>query len=121
MATEYSIENARFAAPHLIGCAQVGKTIIYGELTAKINRYYRAAPHLLEHLLRVCHKLNIPTIGTLVVSKTSGLPGDGFMLDQAAKNLQFGSSEYHRQVEIEQKRVYAHRDWNVLLKELGLE
>ena len=120
MATEYSIENARLAAPHLIECAKAGKTMFYSELTAKIGRHHRAAPHLLEHLLRVCHKLKIPTIGTLVVSKSTGLPGDGFIVDQGAKKLEFGSLDYRTQVEVEQKRVYSHPNWDALLHELEL-
>ena len=118
MATEYSIENARLALPHLIECAGSHKTITYGDLTAKIGRHPRAASHLLEHLLRMCHKLNIPTIGTLVVSKTTGLPGDGFVVDQGAKKLDFGGPEYRRQAEREQARVYAHKNWDALLHEL---
>ncbi|MGI4792295.1 MAG: hypothetical protein ACRYFS_26005 [Janthinobacterium lividum] len=121
MATEYSIENARIAVPHLIECARNKQTITYGELTAKIGRHHRAAPHLLEYLLRVCHKLEIPTIGTLVVSKTTGLPGDGFILDQKTKKLEFGSNEYQRQVKAEQNKVYAHKNWDTLKDEFGLD
>ena len=118
MATEYSIENASLALPHLIECARSHETITYGGLTAKIGRQHRPAPHLLEHLLRVCHTLNIPTIGTLVVSKTTGLPGDGFVVDQSAKKLDFGGPDYRRQVEKEQARVYARKNWDALLQEL---
>ena len=120
MATDYSIENARLAVPHLIVCAQSGEPITYGDLAAKIGRHHRAVPHLLEHLLRVCQKLNIPTIGTLVVNQTTRLPGDGFIVDGAARQLEYGGTEYRRRVTVEQQRVYAHSDWNKLRQEYGL-
>lgn len=120
MATDYSIANARLAVPYLIECAQKGETITYGQLAEKIGRHHRAGPYLLEHLLRVCQKLNIPTIGTLVVSQTTGLPGDGFIIDGAAKQIEFGGAEYQRRVKGEQRRIYAHSDWSSLCANFGL-
>jgi hypothetical protein len=120
MATDYSVDNARFAVPHLIECARSRKTITYVELADKIGRHYRAVPHLLEHLLRVCQKLNIPPIGTIVVSKTTGLPGDGFIIDGGAKKLVYGGTEYRQRVSDEQQRIYTHQNWASLLHEYGL-
>lgn len=120
MATDYSIANARLAVPPLIECARTVQTITYGDLAARIGRHHRAMPHLLEPLLRVCHRLDIPTIGTLVVSKTTGLPGDGFIVDGAARQLNYGGSEYRRIVQDEQNRIYAHANWNRLRQEYGL-
>ncbi len=120
MATDYSIENARLAVPYLIEYAQKGKTLTCGQLAEKIGRHHRAVPHLLEHLLRVCQKLDIPTIGTLVISQTTGLPGDGFIIDGAAKQIEFGGVEYRHRVKDEQSRIFAHADWGSLRTEYRL-
>lgn len=77
-------------------------------------------PHLLEVILRACHKVNVPTIGTLVVSGTTGLPGDGFIVDGAAKKLDYGGVEYLSLVKEEQEEVYIWRDWSPLFEELDV-
>ncbi len=121
MATEYSTQNARLALPVLIECARDKGTLTYSELGTKIGRHYRAMPHLLEVILRACHKVKVPTIGTLVVSGTTGLPGDGFIVDGQAKKLVYGGAEYNSLVEAEQNSIYSWQDWDPLLKEFGLK
>jgi len=121
MATQYSADNARLCVPHLIDCARRRETIPYSELAEKIGRHHRAMAPALEHLLRECHRLELPTIGTLVVNKQSRLPGDGFIVDQQARQLVYGSNQYKEAAVEEQERVYSHQNWQPLREAYGLQ
>jgi hypothetical protein len=63
----------------LIGCAYRGETITYGELAAAVKR---GGPNLmaeaLDCLTRWCTRSGLPQLASLVVERTTGMPGPWF-------------------------------------------
>lgn len=70
---------ARLAFEELTKVANCGKTIHYEELGGRIGaNYYRTLPGVLGLLWDWCEQNELPHINALVVSKSSGVPGDGY-------------------------------------------
>ena len=118
MATQYSIQNARLALPHLVECAQRGETITYGELGAKIGRQAGAAAKLLVYIRdEICAPRGLPLLPAIVVNEKSGLPGRGWLQEGAAWPPE---DEHRRRFEKDRDAVFAFDGWDALLEELEL-
>ena len=98
--------------------------ITYSELSAKTA--YHPDPHLelpklLDEVNRICAKLKLPCISSLVVNKDTGMPGGGF------KKIcieEFGYEEQLSKEEIYEKELLSIgkcSEWNKLAIKLGLE
>jgi len=119
MATDYTINNARLALPHLVYHAQMHETITYGEISRKINRHWRAARYFLGFIRdNICFKKGLPYISAIVVNAGTRMPGKGF-LPKGTEGL--SKEEYRQRFEKERDKVFACNKWDDLLKELDLE
>lgn len=67
----------------LISCAQDGRTITYKELSQKVDTHYRALGHALELIQKHCEIQKLPSLTSLVVSISTGVPGSGNKLDKS--------------------------------------
>ena len=110
MTTDYTIENAKLALPHLVHHAQVGKTLTYKQLGEKIDRHYRnAVPKLLGYIRdEICLKHGLPMLNAIVVNNRTKLPGDGF-LSGGSKHL---SKKEYEEIKDE---IFAYDKWDDLL------
>lgn len=88
----------------LIGVAQRGQTISYGELAGEVG-YHHRNPNFMKMLLQICKEeldLKRGRICALVVKKSSGIPGSGY----------FGFSEaYDGTVADAEEMWRIDRDW----------
>lgn len=89
------------AWPVLVEVASKRTTIFYKELAEKIGEHHRAIRYVLGVIQEFCMDNNLPPLTALVVSKTYGVPGNGFVaweLDDLESGLGY---------------VYS-RDWSVM-------
>lgn len=110
MFSEHTIERARHALPHLIECAQKGKTITYGELADRIGVHHRAIPPILYYLRdEICIPRNLPLITAIVIHKADHRPGDSW-LPGGTRDL----TEEEKRCRFEEAReeVFAYQDWD---------
>ena len=118
MATKYTIDNAHRALPYLVRCAQMRKTITYGDLAAKIGRHHRGAAFWLRYIRdEICTPKGLPFLTAIVISKNTGLPGPGW-LPEGTTGL--SPQENRERYEVYRDQVFACDKWDALLKELGL-
>lgn len=78
-------------------------------------------PKLLDEINRLCGKLKLPCISALVVSKDTGMPGEGF---RKICIEEFGYDEKLSKEEIYEKELLSIgkcSDWKKLAAKLGLE
>lgn len=73
------IKFAGLAWPILIKCATSRRTITYGELAEQLHIHHRQCRLFLELLQNHCIENQLPPLTSLVVGKSSGLPGHGFL------------------------------------------
>jgi hypothetical protein len=119
MTTEYSVENALLALPHLVHYAKMRETITYGQLAKKIDRHWRAARYFLGYIRdEICIPRGLPLITAIVVNQGSGLPGKRW-LPEGTGHLT--PDEYRQRYEEFRDEVFACDAWDALLQELGLQ
>jgi len=118
MATELSIERGRLALPHLVHHSEMRKTITYGELAGKIGCHPRVLRLVLEYIRdELCLPRSLPLLTAIVVRKSTGLPGDGWL---PGGTSHLSPEEYRRKFEEVRDQVFACDAWYALLTELGL-
>lgn len=108
------------ALPYLVRSAQMRQTVTYGELA----EYLQVHPHhQLSHILRyirgeICAVYNSPGITSIVISKNTDRPGDGFFVESLD-----GLSEDQILLKYEQFRdeAFMYTGWDDLLLSLGLK
>jgi len=115
MTTPTTAIRALEALPHLVRCAQKHQTITYGELAKKMRI---PNPRTLAWPLwfirdDICLKRGFPMINAIVVSKSTGLPGKGF-LPPGESNLK--GEAYRRRFEEVRDEVFEYAGWDRLLK-----
>lgn len=89
------IKYAGLAWPILIQRAAGQRTITYGELAEHLHIHHRQCRLFLELLQNHCIENQLPPLTSLVIGKSSGLPGHGFLawdIEDAAtaRDLVFG-------------------------------
>lgn len=101
------------------------KPHFYSDLIAAVGHKTNQIGNVMGHIQDIIDDLNnkynkeIPTLNCLVVSKSTGLPSDGF--DYVVKNYSKLSLE-SKKGEIKKLNLDAHQyDWNWVLDELGLK
>ena len=116
--TNYTIQNAYRALPHLVRCAQLRETITYGELGGRIGIHHRPVRFLLGYIRdEICRQRNLPLLNVIVVNKNTRLPGESFL---AGGTSQLTGEEYKQRFEDLRDEVFAYAEWDALLMELGL-
>jgi hypothetical protein len=63
--------------PILISKAKSNSIITYGDLANLINFYPNLLGDILGHILSFCKKNDLPLLNSIVVDKTTGIPGEG--------------------------------------------
>lgn len=118
MTTEYSINNAHVALPHLVHYARMRKTMTYGELGAMIGQHWRATSHLLFYIRdEICIARGLPLLTAIVVNKSSGLPGRSWLPGGTAH---LSPEQYRQTYEAVRDEVFAFDGWGALLEDLEL-
>lgn len=114
MTTDYTIENAKLALPHLVHHAQMGKTLTYKQLGEKIDRHYRnAVPNLLGYIRdEICLKHDLPMLNAIVINNKTKLPGESF-ISGGTKHL--SKKEYRERYEEIKDDVFAYDKWDDLI------
>lgn len=114
MTTDYTIENAKLALPHLVHHAQIKEPLTYKQLGEKIDRHYRnAVPNLLGYIRdEICRKNDLPMLNVIVINNKTKLPGDSF-LPEGTKHL--SKKEYRERYEKIRDAVFAYDKWDDLL------
>src|SRR3989344_9566996 len=72
-------QRASFAWPILTEYAGKRTTISYGDLAKKLNIHHRAIRFILGVIQNHCLDNRLPPLTILVLNKSTGLPGDGFI------------------------------------------
>jgi hypothetical protein len=107
------------ALPYLVRSAQQRKTLYYGEL----GDYLKVNPHtVLPHVLGfirddICDPNHLPRINAIVISKSTDLPGIGFIPEGITG---FTDDEIKRKYEQFRDETFKYHGWEDLLKSLGL-
>lgn len=119
MATANQIAGARLALPHLVYCAKMKNTITYQDLGDRIDRHaHFVLPGILGYIREdICGEEGLPYISAIVVNKYTRMPGRGFLpggTDHLSKE------EYRKAFEEIRDKVFACREWDSLLKKMGL-
>ena len=114
--TNNARDNAYRALPHLVCCAHLGKTITYKELGGKIGIHHRPVRFLLGYIRdEICRRRGLPLLNVIVVSKSTGLPGKGFLPEDLSH---LTDEEYRRRFEELRDEVFAYAGWDALLRDL---
>lgn len=112
--------NAMKALPHLVACAEQGRTITYKELSKLTGLHYHTIIPSVLGCIRdeICIPRELPIINAIVVSSSDGIPGVSFM-PVGTKGL---SREERRALAREkQEEVFGFPDWRGLLSDYSLE
>ncbi|MFH2104147.1 MAG: hypothetical protein ABIJ39_12415 [Chloroflexota bacterium] len=118
MTTELIKEYGDRLLPHLVQAAKTSKTPTYGELAAKIGVHHRVLSHVLGYIRdEIIIPRELPLINAIVVNGDTGLPGESW-LPQGTSHL--SAEEYQREFVEYRDHVLAYKEWDALLKELGL-
>lgn len=114
MTTDYTIENAKLALPHLVRHAQMGKTLTYKQLGEKIDRHYRnAVPKLLGYIRdEICIKNDLPMLNAIVINNQTKLPGDSFLSEETNH---WSKKKYRERYEEIRDAVFAYDKWDDLI------
>lgn len=119
MATDYTIELARLALPHLVYHAQLRNTTTYKKLARSIDKHHRPMNNVLGYIRDdICVPRDYPMINAIVVNQYTGLPGHSF-LPEGTDGL--SKQEYKARFEQLRDKVFTFPNWDSLLSELGLE
>jgi len=122
-------KRARVALPILVRQARAGRTLFYSELAEELGM---PNPRNLNYVLGAIGnevlqlgeqwKSHIPPIQSLVVSKSTGLPGDGiWWFAPAAKGFKKATRiERTMIVENMQREVFAFERWDHVLNDCSL-
>jgi hypothetical protein len=116
--TERTIANALRALPHLTRSAERHQLITYKQLAGAIGCHWRNLSLPLAYIRdEICAPRNLPQVNTLVVHVGDLLPGQrvfsGRILDIAHGDM--------GKLRAEQARVFAYKNWDEVLKQLGLQ
>jgi len=72
-------ERAKRAWDILVGHARERKATTYGELGAEMNVHHRVCSPFLGLIQDHCMSSNLPPLPALVVNKSTGIPGKGYI------------------------------------------
>jgi hypothetical protein len=118
MTTELTKERALLALPHLVRAAKRRETITYKDLAAQLGCHYRPLSYPLCYIRdEICLARGLPMLTAIVVSQVSERPSDGW-LPEGTDDL--SAQENVARFQAECKRVFAYKEWDKLLDELGL-
>jgi hypothetical protein len=118
MTTELIKEYGDRLLPYLVQAAKTLKTPTYRELADKIGVHHRVMSRILGYIRDdICIQRGLPLISCIVVSQTTGLPGDDW-LPQGTTTL--SDEEYKSEFERFRDQVFAYKGWDSLLKELDM-
>lgn len=120
--------RAKIVFPYLVRQAKSGRPIYYSELASEVgipnarnlNYVLGAIGNALIKLGKK-HKKEIPPIQCLVINKKYELPGEGFDGFMRKANFsKLNKAEKRKIIKIEQVKIYAFKNWDWVIEELGL-
>ena len=118
MYTDLTKERALLALPHLVQSAKRKELLTYKQLAANVGCHYRPLSYPLCYIRdEICGARGLPMLTAIVVSQVTGRPSDGW-LPEGTDHL--STQENRARFEAECERVFACKEWDKLLEEVGL-
>src|SRR5258706_12227130 len=110
-----TVERGRRGVPVLVVAAQAGRVMTYTDFGNQVGCHYRAVRAVLAHIMNeITEPRNLPLLTCIVVQKTTGLPGRGFLPDGSGSNL--NNKQFHQRFLTERERVFTHSNWQPLFE-----
>ena len=120
MATEWIKETAAQVLPHLVQCARLGETIVYGQLAKKRPgmRHHRPLPNVLCYIRdEICIPRGLPRLSVIVVNKNCDF--------QAKTTWKMELGVYRKKDTLhgfmKKGMRFAYKGWKELLANMGLQ
>ncbi len=122
-------KRARLTLPFLVRLAKARQTIYYSDLAGELDfvnprsfNYILGAIGEALNSLSAIHKVEIPPIQCLVISKSSQLPGEGVgWFINKGDFTKLSKAQQKIIIDAELVRIFTFNDWDWVLDELSLE
>lgn len=122
--------RARQALPLLVRQARAKKTIYYEDLAKEIGmpnprnlNYVLGSIGVTLNELSIKWNEKVPLLNTLVINKTTGIPGEGFdeFLPRGVNVRNMSRKQKDAAFKAFYKEIYSYPKWNEVLKALDLQ
>jgi hypothetical protein len=101
---------------YLVSQAKLAKVVNYKDVALAVGTHHRVVPKVLEIIRTICIDHNLPPLTAIVISKTTGKPGEAFLDPWLSRDT---TDAHKMRLWREMLGQVFRYDWDAALKRFG--